>query len=1793
MYFSLTLTFLTFLFLPRICIANPAVTTPTPVLKSVQMLVPYMDLSKVLENKVSQYIILPLGEYEKLFSQKEASLASKTSETPSQPPVTFRLASARFDGILKGNFAHIDLDVTIESLVDGWQTVELLKGALALASASLDGADVSLVPNWNSTQVKPVKFHQLSPKNLHDDEFLGEKRESLSQENWKELGYSLSFRGKGRHECSVSMIVPVDQTDERYSINVGISPIPLSSFKLHVPDYVATVETSSLSDLYVEEDSVDPTGEKTDIKGCSMLGWLGAINEIQISWRKRLQPKSVPSAISPAKQHPSSTLGTSLGTGTTEPAAISIPTKPSAQPLIYAHSETLFTLGEGALQGRMDIEYSVTKAPVSRFEIQIPDTVEILGVTSDRSISHFIVKENGVRRLTIDFSVGRIEGCPVTIVFEAKMENTEGAYRLPEISLLGVVRELGCIGVEALTSVEVQESINTGNLQTASRFDPSELPESLRKRTSRPILLAFRHSKRPVNLGIEVKRYKDLAQQTVVADFMNAKTSFTTNKTSNTMVNLRIKNNNRQYLNVFLASDAEMLGAFLNDKSVSVVTDGESGKVLIPLPMSKTLGKPEIMDLRFLYKQPIATMSWSGELGFIAPLIDIPVSHFSWTIFSPEQFYLFSFVGTVKTALSTPDPFIFRGFLSLYVYLWLIVDRYGPFLLFVGIFSLFFILLFVSRSLLLKTWEAVWNFAESVFVFLFSAAGVGFGGILIIGCIIAILAAIAIPNFKKAREQARDKACYANQRVILGAVEMYNMDHSAMMDSIVDSDVRNAHSLLLAGGYLKNSISNPEAGCNYGGSSLTTTGEIFCRIHGSVSGTYEEAKRKASESPKPFQISEKPSEPLNGENRAVPRLLPGGKAAGVKPIEARFISTANYYNLERDLVISDATGTGKIVANLTCPTVQFKYMDAWVGTAFKIVSFTLGAFMGVYFILGAIFRRFANFILSGFILVILSILDSASPLLGDLANKGLWLTLFGGVVWKIVWLISLHRNQPINLNVEKNPNPTSKPILFLILLSILIFPETFSFGSKAFGAQPSREIRVMVPFSDVSKVVETGGKMVILPEEDYRYLIDIEAPKKPEAPLAPLDFAVRSVQYRGKIEERGVQFNSKFEIDCFNPGWKVLRLFSTAVIPSKALLDGESVALDVFPGQDPQESFYGLISETLGYHVIEVCFFLPFSSRSENARKFEFKTLPVARSTMEISVPENDCEVLIDPGVISQISSSASGAIFFAQLSPSKTVRFEWFKRASIPEEQGLLASETAASQPIPLKSPIELVQEETRLTIAEANLLMFEEGFVRGRFQYTIDAIGGEGISTFSFMVPPRLTILKVDGNFIEDWKVETEPGLLQKRLNVSFHSRMKGSMKFSVEFEEDLQNISDNEYEVPEIVPLRVDRTVGILCLGAIPSLDLVAKKNLEGYSPIDSAEFRSNFSGALPEKLPYSFKYSKHPNKLAVSMTRHKDAVVLSAIVDKVEAATLLNEEGYLITRVAYEVRNNSDQFLKLELPVLKGTRAELWSSEVGGMAVKAGFDPELSTYNIPIIRSPILENEVKSFPVEIICAINLNEPLRPFLPVRLQLPRVNLSVSELNWVVYLPEGFELMRGKGNLNIMQSKPDQALLEGRKKFEGLNMDSLLNTRTQVGFSGTQESESDRLIGMLGRLPVKFSVPFTNWYTAYSMLQIEPTDEVPHMDGILVTPKSGEGKWLNYGMIAIGGIAGLAVLFLFTHERRWVWFFVTAICAITLGILLLLKLYQADHSFSMGFLAFFVTGFLYSLFRWNPKQST
>lgn len=102
--------------------------------------------------------------------------------------------------------------------------------------------------------------------------------------------------------------------------------------------------------------------------------------------------------------------------------------------------------------------------------------------------------------------------------------------------------------------------------------------------------------------------------------------------------------------------------------------------------------------------------------------------------------------------------------------------------------------------------------------------------LMIVIAIIGVLAAIAVPNFKRARERANTRACYANQKTIAGAVEMYNLDNN----TIAGIDQTTCTTLVSAG-YLQSQPADPGGGATaFTYVQISQGNGISCSTHGQI-----------------------------------------------------------------------------------------------------------------------------------------------------------------------------------------------------------------------------------------------------------------------------------------------------------------------------------------------------------------------------------------------------------------------------------------------------------------------------------------------------------------------------------------------------------------------------------------------------------------------------------------------------------------------------------------------------------------------------------------------------------------------------------------------------------------------------------------------------------------------------------------------------------------------------------------------------------------------------------------------
>ena len=105
--------------------------------------------------------------------------------------------------------------------------------------------------------------------------------------------------------------------------------------------------------------------------------------------------------------------------------------------------------------------------------------------------------------------------------------------------------------------------------------------------------------------------------------------------------------------------------------------------------------------------------------------------------------------------------------------------------------------------------------------------------LMIVISIIGVLAAIAIPNFRQARKKSNTRACYANQKTILGALEMYNLDTGENKTLSVKKDLED----LAKEKYLQGVPTDPGCKSNVNAYQSDTLGNVWCTFHGTIDGT--------------------------------------------------------------------------------------------------------------------------------------------------------------------------------------------------------------------------------------------------------------------------------------------------------------------------------------------------------------------------------------------------------------------------------------------------------------------------------------------------------------------------------------------------------------------------------------------------------------------------------------------------------------------------------------------------------------------------------------------------------------------------------------------------------------------------------------------------------------------------------------------------------------------------------------------------------------------------------------------
>ena len=154
-----------------------------------------------------------------------------------------------------------------------------------------------------------------------------------------------------------------------------------------------------------------------------------------------------------------------------------------------------------------------------------------------------------------------------------------------------------------------------------------------------------------------------------------------------------------------------------------------------------------------------------------------------------------------------------------------------------------------------------------------------------------------------------------------------------------------------------------------------------------------------------------------------------------------------------------------------------------------------------------------------------------------------------------------------------------------------------------------------------------------------------------------------------------------------------------------------------------------------------------------------------------------------------------------------------------------------------------------------------------------------------------------------------------------------------------------------------------------------------------------------------LDAAFRYQKRAAEtpaLTLDWTRYPDSSVLSAVAQRAVVTTLVTSEGRSLTEVKLTLKNQSQPFLKVDLPA----GATILSAEVAGDKVKPVEAAD--GHRVPLLRPGF--RTADSYTVSFVF-LHAGTPFGKKGAADLSLPRMDLPIGLLEWEVFLPSQYKV--------------------------------------------------------------------------------------------------------------------------------------------------------------------------------------
>ncbi|HEX9974389.1 MAG TPA: hypothetical protein VGD14_20135, partial [bacterium] len=467
---------------------------------------------------------------------------------------------------------------------------------------------------------------------------------------------------------------------------------------------------------------------------------------------------------------------------------------------------------------------------------------------------------------------------------------------------------------------------------------------------------------------------------------------------------------------------------------------------------------------------------------------------------------------------------------------------------------------------------------------------------------------------------------------------------------------------------------------------------------------------------------------------------------------------------------------------------------------------------------------------------------------------------------------------------------------------------------------------------------------VVLSREEFNKLVSQMKPPSGTDMQPPFEYLITKAIYSGKMEQDNSEFTGIFQIHVLKEGKYLKVPILPQTIALKDVSINEKQALIV-----SENGYHQIVLSKPGEYVVSARFSLK-SSLKKGPHKIDLSIQQTPITLLNLELPLQDIDVEIPQAQQLLTSTKNNTTTVSAIITPGNLMSIRWRKKVAVQE-----------------KIPPKLYCEVYHLISIEDDALKINSDINYNILHSEIDGV--------RLAIPEDINVLTVSGEGVGEWQeiIQQE----QRLINVPFTYSKVGTITIRMTAEKPLSE-QGQANAFSGIRVLDTVRETGFIGIELNTSAEVKITES-DGLERVAVQKLPGSLSNKSMKPLMYGFKYIKHPFSLVLDIEKHEKIGVPIATINSANVVTLFTEDGKIVHRLIYQVRNSAKQFLEIQLP----PNADVWSVFVGNDPVESSMNNQ-GKLLVPLIRSRSVNNRLDTFPIEVIyCLVNSN-----FSPVSLR-------------------------------------------------------------------------------------------------------------------------------------------------------------------------------------------------------------